>query len=309
LGSTLLSKEFSKLNPGHKLFRTLAERNPIWWQNLVKNPDTYIDIRKDNYVDVYHNGGRVMELKLSSTGELHGKIHVEYIPLESQNEYVPLELTDDSVHLKDDSIGVIGLDSFSPSVLKAIHKRMEKFYPSSSEKGIQSSFVLTNTQFLDTEFQYADIRFDLIWVDLHRRKLFVVELKTIRDPRLYFNEQSNDNKINTQLNKYSCFIHENALNLLSHYEQVLAVKRDLGILRGELGEQDSLEGFAFEEKPILLIGDCTQLWIDQNSKRLDASLKGIAYGCFYQGANTRQFVIPEKSQGNRHVFAPVVGAI
>ena len=63
-------------------------------------------------------------------------------------------MTDDSVSIAKDFIKPIGINNFAGSELKTIQKRIEKSYPASSEKGIQSSFVLNNKLFLDTEFQH-----------------------------------------------------------------------------------------------------------------------------------------------------------
>ena len=163
---------------------------------------------------------------------------------------------------------------------------------------------------MDTEFQYANqngnVRFDLVWVDVGMRKLYVIELKTIGDSRLYFSENSRDSegsdKIDGQLRKYREFIRDQNQNLIDHYERVLLIKRKLGILPMGLQELYSLDGFNFEERPILLIGDCTQAWINENKTRMDSSINHIAYGCFYQGKNTRGFYVPKKTTGNKHIF-------
>lgn len=300
-----MSQMFSSLNPNHKLFRNLVDRKPIWWQNLLNNPNIYIEVRKDNYLDVYYNGGRV--LNLTFTDKFKGKIHYEYIPLKSKEDYVPLEMTDDSVSIAKDFIKPLGINNFAGSELKTIQKRIEKSYPASSEKGIQSSFVLNNKLFLDTEFQHKNnIRFDLIWADIGLKKLFVIELKTIEDQRIFIGEKSKDNvnynKIDKQLKDYRDFVVKYRQELLSHYFRVFAVKKMLSILRPGLEPLDSLEGFTFEERPILLIGDCTQGWINRHEEKLDKAIKDIAYGCFYQGKSTRAFFIPEKTKGNKHVF-------
>lgn len=300
-----MSEVFSRLDPSHKLFHNLAERTPKWWQNLVENPDIYIEVRKDNYIDVYYSGGRVMGL--SFTDKFKGKIHFEYIPILSKEDYVPLEIAEDTVSLKAGSTRILEIRDFSEAELKVIQKRISKFYPPSSEKGIQASFVLKNTQFLDTEFQHrSGIRFDLIWADISMQTLFVVELKTIGDQRLYIGENSkennNYNKIDLQLKKYRDFVMVNKHNLLSHYKRVFQVKKILSILPSGLRGFDSLDDFTFEEKPILLIGDCTQDWIDQQRNRLNKAIEKVAYGCFYQGKSTRQFFIPKKTKGNKHIF-------
>jgi hypothetical protein len=299
---------FSKLDTEHKLFKELSEQKPIWWQNIVRNKKIYVEVRKDNYINVYFNGGAI--LKLSYTNGFKGKIHFEYIPLkplESQNTYIPFTFSDNYLEIDTSKVGFADVDNFSDNGISAFQKRIGKFFLPSSEKGIQADFVLKNSAFLDTEFQYkGDIRFDLVWADVGSRKLYVVELKTISDPRIYVTGHNQDSsghdKIDAQLKKYRGFIRARSPDLLSHYERVLSVKRKLGVIREGLRGLNSLDGFTFEERPILLIGDCTQVWINDNKSRLNKAIQNIAYGCFYQGKNTRRFYIPKRTTGNRHVF-------
>lgn len=246
-------------------------------------------------------------MNLTYTDKFNGEIHFEYIPLKSRQNYIPLELSDDSVRINDRDLEIISVNRFAPEELKAIQKRIRGFYPASSEKGIQASFVLNNPQFLDSEFQYENkIRFDLIWLDITKRKLFVVELKTIGDQRLYIGssgaKRKNSEKIDRQLSKYRDFVVENKNELLGHYQNLFMVKKKLGILSPSLNSLDSLNGYTFEERPILLIGDCTQDWINKQKDDLNEAIQDIAYGCFYQGGATRRFSIPDGSRRNRFIF-------
>lgn len=310
-----MSEKFSSLNPDNKLFRQLLQRNPRWWENIIKNvrnKKLYVDIRKDNYIDVYCNGGAILH-RLSYTNGFKGSIHFEYMHLITQgkNSYIPFDFSDDTIKIDTTGLSISkDVNNFSANGISKFQKRIGMFFSLSSEKGIQADFVLKNSAFLDTEFQYKTdkgaIRFDLVWVDVDLSKLFVIELKTIGDPRLYFNKESQASKdydkIDDQLNKYREFIREQSQNLLSHYEKLFIIKKKLGILPDGLQGRDSLSGFAFEERPILLVADCTESWIKNNSHRLNEAIKHIAYGCFYQGKNTRRFNIPKKNTVNKFVW-------
>jgi hypothetical protein len=249
-------------------------------------------------------------MKLSYGKGFEGKIHYEYIPLRSEKPYVPFIFSGDNIKIEKDTFPIAPIDNFSDKGIKAFKKRIANFFPPSSEKGIQADFVLKNSAFIDTEFQYkipnGTIRFDLVWVDLRTRKLYIVELKTIGDQRLYVNAKpqvdSIADKIDVQLKKYRNFIRENNQNLHDHYKRVFIVKKALGILREELKELNSLNEFSFEERPILLIGDCTQAWINDNGDKLKCAVENIAYGCFYQGSGTRVFSIPGDSIRNKFIF-------
>ena len=293
----------------------MLQRNPRWWENIIKNvrnKKLYVDIRKDNYIDVYCNGGAILH-RLSYTNGFKGSIHFEYIPLITQgkNSYIPFDFSDDNIKIDTTGLSISkDVNNFSANGISKFQKRIGMFFSPSSEKGIQADFVLKNSAFLDTEFQYKTdkraIRFDLVWVDVDLSKLFVIELKTIGDPRLYFNKESRASKdydkIDDQLNKYREFIQEQSQNLLFYYEKVFIIKKQLGILPDGLNKIDSLSGFGFEERPILLIGDCNQIWIKDNYKRLNDFIKHTAYGCFYQGKGTREFQIPENNTAHKFVW-------
>lgn len=70
-------RHFASLDSQHKLFEELKETVPVWWQFIKENikPDGfYIDIRKDNSLNVYYNGGSLLKITLSRGG-IKGKIH------------------------------------------------------------------------------------------------------------------------------------------------------------------------------------------------------------------------------------------
>ena len=300
---------FARLDPEHILFKQLAKEQPVWWQNICKNTHLYIDVRKNNSLDVYYNGGKIIDLSYSKY--FQGSIHFKYIPVTSKNNYVPFLFSEGTIGIDKDKLDFIDLDNFSPEKMSEIQKLVSNYYPASSEKGIQAEFLLNNSSFIDSELQFKhkekDFRFDLVWVDTGRNKLFVVELKTTKDSRLYFNERSRNSKkydkIDAQLTEYRDFIKEHKLDLIEYYKKVLIIKKQLQILPEGLKNLNSLENFELEEKPILLVGDCTENWIERNSKRIDAKLQDIAYACFYQGKTTRTFRIPLKNEGNKHILS------
>ena len=131
-----MTDKFSKLNPEHELFNQLTEKKPIWWENIKNNKSIYVDIRKDNYIDVYYNGGAI--LNLSYVRGFKGKIHFEYIPLTSDGSYVPFTFSDDNIEidLKRGKVDFAKLDNFSSKGISAFQKRIGLFFQSSSEKGI-----------------------------------------------------------------------------------------------------------------------------------------------------------------------------
>jgi len=293
-----------KLRTDHGLFKRLAEDPPIWWKNLKADPDLYMDVRKDNYINVYYNGGSI--LKLGGGREYKAEIHFEYIPLQRDRNYVPFCFDDEGIQLE--KIESIAIDNFHSGVIEKIKKRIRKFYPNDSEKGIQGRYV-TRTHalpdsdgfFIDTEFAHEDKRIDLVWVDLKTSRIALVELKTIGDSRLYLDKQQSQETIDKQLQKYYDFARQNAKTLTQYYTKIFSIKSELGLLPAyATREVESLDGFELIEKPILLVGDCSNKWIERHSPDIDGYLKDIAFGCLYRGKGTQSFEIPDKTSGHVH---------
>ena len=63
---------FDTLNPDATIFQEL-KKNPSWWVRFKNNPSLYIEIRKDNQVNVYFEGGSVARIHYCSK---HKKLQV-----------------------------------------------------------------------------------------------------------------------------------------------------------------------------------------------------------------------------------------
>lgn len=49
---------FASLQEEHHLWKALEEK-PLWWRNILNDPELYVEVRKDNYINVYYYGGCV----------------------------------------------------------------------------------------------------------------------------------------------------------------------------------------------------------------------------------------------------------
>jgi hypothetical protein len=287
-----------QLRTDHPLFERLKKESPKWWENLKSDPELYIDIRKNNYLNVYHNGGSIM--RLNGTKKYNANINIEYIPLNRTGNYESFIFKDQNILLNENK--TIKLNNFEEESLELIKKRVRGYYPNRSEKGLQGNYVIyaknkSKTKdgfFIDTELQHSNKRIDLIWVDLKNKKIAFVELKTIGDERLYIDDGKNQETIDAQLNKYYEFSRKYKEIILDYYNKVFCIKRELGLLPNFVKEK-SLSNFDLIEKPILLVGDCTRKWIHKNAEELNDQLRGIAFGCVYQGKTSFQFRVPYKS--------------
>ena len=289
----------NKLNPNNPLFQCL-EKNPIWWETLKKDKSVYIEIRKENYIDIYYNGGNIISELKHNGKEYSGKIHYKYL-LPEKSEYIKFDFSIGTQSLIQKShVDLMNFNSFDDKTLKRIKANISSFYPVNSEKGIQASFKINTRQFIDSEFAYnfnGDVlRIDLIWIDINAKKIVPVELKTIGDNRLYTDE------IVIQLKKYNDFFKEHKTQLLTYYQTLFLIKKKLNILSPELDRISTLDNYDIETRPILLLGDCKQDWIDDNSETLDNKIRFVAYGTYYYGSSKSSCNLIQPKHKNRHLY-------
>ena len=304
-----------KIDENHKLFARLISKSPEWWKNLIADPEIYIEIRKNNYINVYCNGGSLM--KLEGSDSFKAEIHVKYIPLRGKGDYLGFCFKENDISFQ--KIAPLSLNNFADESLSELKKRIKKYYPNKSEKGLQGRYIIHNNNkvssngfFIDSEFQFSlegstKGRIDLVWVDLIEKKIIFVELKTMGDERLYSEGKQNPESIDVQLKKYHNFAEKNAPILINYYDKIFRIKNKLGILPSFVTET-SLADYELCSKPILLIGDCSQDWIDsnvtndKNPNNLNQKIQDIAHSAIYQGKTTFNFNIPKKDQGNIFYF-------
>lgn len=286
-----------KLDLNADLFNQLSQNPPPWWQNL-KKANLAIQIRKNNVIDVYYNGGAIIRELKYVKGHYSAVMHREYIPLLGEKNYISY-VFDGKFDFNQNEIKPLSLSDFNGDDLKLIKKQIEKFYPKDSEKGIQHSFIIEDLYFIDAEFQVTDenekMRADLVRIDVNLKKIVFVEVKTMGNPEIYTNE------IVEQLKKYVYFINTYKPDLLDYYKKLFEIKKKLGILPKGLQSLKNLDGFDILENPLLIFGGCEQEWINSNATVLDNKIKGVAKGCYYFGKANNCDII-KKSNKNRHIF-------
>lgn len=288
-----------RLSPKAALFEELSANPPAWWKSLTRDPELSIQIRKENYIDVYYHGGCLIS-GLQFDGEnFAGKINSQYIPF-TKNEYVPYRFGTNTV--KFGNAEVLDIENFGQNALRRIKKNISNFYDNASEKAIQYRFIENDPYFIDSEFAYRykegernTIRIDLVRADPSAKKIVFVEVKTMGDPRLYTDE------ITEQLSMYEDFIGRKKAELLDYYNKVFEIKRNISVLPGGL-TGETLQDYQIVTKPLLLFGDCKQKWIDEFSPELDQKISGYSIGCYYFGKPDYSCRLLAKSKDNRHIF-------
>ena len=241
---------FETLNPNAPLFSELKSGKYAWWENIKQNHDLYIEIRKDNNINVYFQGGSVVKLHYCSK---HKKIqaftHRKYL-YGNGTGYAECSLDND-------------LETIINNIPNMYSGKKGYEKENLSEKYIQSQYIINyHSNYIDSEFAYKDNLFD-IRVDLIEcinGELRFVELKTIDDSRML--KRNDDNpEVVEQVEAYKNFISNyKPEKIVEYYQKVWEIKKDLGLTIPE--ERPS----SLAEKPLLLIFN---RWTHSTSKRIN----------------------------------------
>ena len=227
---------FDILKPEAKIFQEL-KKNPSWWVRFKNDSSLYIEIRKDNQVNVYFEGGSVARIHYCSK---HKKLqvftHHKYLNLPApskRNAYIecsgiidePKE-TNSEILVCDKVIERVKTCYSQKHAINGIVDK-EKW----SEKFIQGTLITQSSDFhLDSEFAYNDAtdknRIDLIRCD--NGVITFVELKRIADGRM-LHKTDESPEIVDQMNRYKDFITKYSVELLAYYQKLYDVKAELGL--------------------------------------------------------------------------------
>lgn len=227
---------FDILKPEAKIFQEL-KKNPSWWARFKNDASLYIEIRKDNQVNVYFEGGSVARIHYCSK---HKKLqvftHHKYLNLPApskRNAYIecsgiidePKE-TNSEILVCDKVIERVKTCYSQKHAINGIVDK-EKW----SEKFIQGTLITQSSDFhLDSEFAYNDAtdknRIDLIRCD--KGVITFVELKRIADGRM-LHKTDESPEIVDQMNRYKDFITKYSVELLAYYQKLYDVKAELGL--------------------------------------------------------------------------------
>lgn len=85
-----MAKNYFNLNTEAILFNEL-EKMPVWWRTMLSDKDLYVNVRKDNRINVYYRGASVLELSASKSGEIKGRIHRKYFDEKADKVYITVK--------------------------------------------------------------------------------------------------------------------------------------------------------------------------------------------------------------------------
>ena len=227
---------FDILKPEAKIFQEL-KKNPSWWARFKNDSSLYIEIRKDNQVNVYFEGGSVARIHYCSK---HKKLqvftHHKYLNLPAPSKRTAyIECSGIIDEPKETNSEILVCDKVIERVKTCYSQKhaingivdKEKW----SEKFIQGTLITQSSDFhLDSEFAYNDAtdknRIDLIRCD--KGVITFVELKRIADGRM-LHKTDESPEIVDQMNRYKDFITKYSVELLAYYQKLYDVKAELGL--------------------------------------------------------------------------------
>lgn len=201
------------------------KKNPEWFEHCKNDNSLYIEIRKDNQVNIYSEGGSVARIHYcSKLKKLQVFTHYKYLGLkDSDKTYLECsQIIGDEI----DNILENVKDNYSQKKAENGIYSKEKW----SEKYIQGNLI-TKTfkrQHLDSEFAYKDGSFD-IRIDLIKvvdGAVTFVELKRMDDARM-LKKEGVEPEIIEQMKAYADFIAEYKEKILDYYQTVYDIKKDL----------------------------------------------------------------------------------
>lgn len=241
---------FTSLDPQANIFKELKKQQPKWWILFCEDKELYIDIRKDNYINVYYFGGSVA--KIDYKNGFLAKTHQKY--LSDDNPRGKTKAGADKFEYDH-----IDLTKFDEKVINDIKNRIKIDYlhhigeENPAEKWIQGKIIKENSKYIDSEFQFNkdkeidNLRIDLI--EFAEGVLSFVELKGISDSRLRIDEIRNTKtpEIIGQMGKYQMFIHKYESEIKDYYKKLIEIKQSLGLISLDK------KGFILNKTPKLLI--------------------------------------------------------
>lgn len=266
-----MKKTTSLLNPKAKLFEELKIQQPKWWNLLREDEELYIEIRKDNSINVYFFGGSIARINYKN--DFEARIHQKYY-----RDVTPQDKTKKRKDLKYVQINLAEFDKKELGEIKNLIKTNYIKYSDEnksekiSEKYIQGKMILENPNYIDSEFQFdknkqiGKLRIDLI--ELKDGILSLLELKGIFDNRLRNDVFKNPNapEIIKQIEKYRKFINEYKVEIIEYYKKLIEIKQSLGLTKIEN------TNFTINEDPKLIIANT---YIKPLSKQREKRIEDI----------------------------------
>lgn len=214
---------FNTLKSNAKIFDELKNNNPFWWQYCKNEKAFYIEVRKDNNINVYFEGGSIIKVHYCSKHkELQTFTHYKYLGLADKSRtYVNCASTIDKQ-----------IDTIINGIRQYYSQKNGSDKSSWSEKYIQGQLIINNRDtHLDSEFAYTDESGNNVRIDLVKcvnGTVVFVELKRLDDGRM-LKKTDDSPEIVFQMKSYADFITKYKEQILTYYQKVYDIKKELGL--------------------------------------------------------------------------------
>ena len=268
------------LDENDNLYNELLKNPPKWWAQILKDKELYVEIRKENIINVYYQGGSLVQIQFDKrTKHIKTSTHPKYLGLfddehRSNTKYykTPKNERGKIVYEAKYQDCTEWLEKGKLGEMKC---NIERFYTQKqnktddeSEKYIQGDIIINGRDcYLDSEFQHRfyegkrlSIRIDLIKIEDNH--IVFEELKRVKDNRLWTTKGSPE--ILTQMRNYRLYLKENAEEFKKYYQKLYRIKKKLGL---PLPIGDNIDKLVVEIEPRLIIKDYQKPTTQQKNRK------------------------------------------
>lgn len=229
----MADNDYFRLDVDAPIFKALEKDQPAWWTTVSEDRDLYVNIRKNNRINVYYKGASVMELyhfKKTFNAKIHAK-------------YVEGDLSVSTNYYRMEPEKIVAILPFIKENITKLHLSQHGNPEGGCEKEIQGKMYVKG-EFLDTEYEfvYPDrliVRIDFTTITPDGMIEFV-ELKRISDSRLLHRIGSDkEPKVLKQMDDYTRFINEHKPEIENYYRKVQKIMKNIGIRNSLLDREIS----------------------------------------------------------------------
>jgi len=264
-------------------YNELKSGSYLWWNNIINDNELYVKIGKNNYINIYYNGGalvRNLKWNKSFTGEIHKKYAmVDEVDIDYSKGYYKLHLHKDNIsynydfnYVKDNLIHFNNLNKDSLLLFK---NNINLYFKKIKETEIQYRYANLDQYIIDAELLfYYSTQIDLIRIDKSCKKIVTIEVKRIDDGR--WNDINKE--MVPQLENYYKGNIEYKKELLIGIAKVLKIKQNLGIFKDTTF---SINEYTIEPYPLLLIVRSNEEKMNEHLSKYYSQLEKHIYGIIY----------------------------
>ncbi|WP_345319086.1 hypothetical protein [Novipirellula rosea] len=238
---------------------------PSFLRSFIADPELFPEIR-DNSITVYYKSRALIRELTLRDGEVSGSISLDYIPqARTQSRYASVILGEAGFEYSP-SVTPLQPGNLDPVTLKHFKARMD----GRGDEGdvIHRLTIRPTNLIVDQEVAFQDPgvrgfdKIDLCVFDPVVSAFSFVEVKTIVDGRLFLPSKGDVPEVIQQLQRYKDRIEQNSSELITVFEKVVQIKRDLG-METRLAEIPEAVPRAIVSRPALVIGNCSKIQVQE----------------------------------------------